>query len=301
MRRRYIPPRRPIRAQPQDPAPARVHARQRRAYLRVGIATPFRRAAGRWGAVRTAVNEDSTMPKNKDVKRLVRARMAKTGEAYTTARMHVLARRRAPAANGTTANGAAPTPPAAAAPPDDFATLAGMRDAAIEAKTGCNWERWVFALDKLGAMGMTHTELAEFVHARYSIPGWWSQAVAVGYERIRGKRSKNQVASGFAVSKSKTFALPVAQLVRALAPRTRSQWLDAPAGKARRSRNPHVVRWQDGDRTFVDVYLLSKGSKKTTVNVQHTRLRSSADVDDRRALWALRLDALGAWLAQRRT
>src|SRR5262245_31249624 len=256
-------------------------------------------AAGRWGAVRTAVNEDSPMPKNKDVKRLVRARMAKTGEAYTTARMHVLARR-APAGNGT-ANGAMATVPAAAAPPNDFETLAGMRDAAIEAKTGCNWERWVFALDKLGAMSLTHTELAELVHARYSIPSWWSQAVAVGYERIRGKRSKNQVASGFAVSKSKTFALPVAQLVAAFALRTRSQWLDAPTGKARRSKNPHVVRWQDGDRTFVDVYLLPKGSKKTTVNVQHTRLRSSADVDDRRALWAARLDALGAWLALRRT
>src|SRR5262245_41768608 len=83
-------------------------------------------AAGRWGAVRTAVNEDRTMPKNKDVKRLVRARMAKTGEAYTTARMHVLARRRAPAANGTPANGpadgATATVPAAAAPPDDFET-----------------------------------------------------------------------------------------------------------------------------------------------------------------------------------
>src|SRR5262245_61867304 len=151
-------------------------------------------AAGRWGAVRTAVNEDSTMPKNKDVKRLVRARMAKTGEAYTTARMHVVAR-------GNNANGAARA--VSTAPPTDLETLAGMRDAALEAKTGCNWERWVFALDKLGAMSLTHTELAAMVHARYSIPSWWAQTVAVGYERIRGKRAKNEVASGFAVSKSK--------------------------------------------------------------------------------------------------
>ena len=56
-------------------------------------------------------------------------------------------------------------------------------------------------------------------------------------ERIRGKR-KNQV-GGFGQASFSTFALLVARLVRALAPRARSQWLGAWPGKARRSSKPH--------------------------------------------------------------
>ena len=85
------------------------------------------------------------MPKNKDLKRLVRARMARTGEAYTTARSHAsrgaARRRRTEPQRTDRTNGTA----APAAPPVDFAALAGMRDATIKAKTGCNWSRWVAA------------------------------------------------------------------------------------------------------------------------------------------------------------
>ncbi len=68
------------------------------------------------------------MPTNKDVKRLVRRRMHKTGEAYTTARTQILKKKNNPL-------------------PADYARLAGMSDDAVRAKTGCNWERWVRALD----------------------------------------------------------------------------------------------------------------------------------------------------------
>src|SRR5258708_4913455 len=99
------------------------------------------------------------MPTNKDFKRLVRGRMQKTGESYT----------------------AAPPPRPAA-----YATLAGMRDAAVKAKTGCTWERWVQALDRVQAHAWPHREIARHVSARYKIPSWWAQMVTVGYERIRG-------------------------------------------------------------------------------------------------------------------
>ncbi len=243
-----------------------------------------------------SVNEDTPMPKNKDLKRLVRARMAKTGEAYTAARAHVVARtvRRAPAP---------PVARPAARPPQPSAreleALAGVRDATIAAKTGRGWVQWLEVLDAAGAAGMDHTTLATLVHERFGVPGWWSQSVTVGYERIRGKRVKNETAAGFGVSKSRTFAMPVAALVRALTPAARAQWLGA-AGTARRSSKREVVRWRDPDGVWIDVYLLAKGDAKTTVNVQLSRLASRDDVERRRTQWTAHLGALAEWLDARR-
>lgn len=228
------------------------------------------------------------MPKNKDLKRLVRSRMQKTGESYTTARTHVIARRPAPAKKS------APPP----LPVGDLAQLAGMRDETIKARTGCSWAKWVTALDYLGAAAMTHTEIAALVQKRFKVSGWWSQMVTVGYERIRGRRGKNQTTRGFAVSKSRTFAVPVATLVEAFATRTRGQWLGVKPAKDRKT-TAKVARWQEADGSQVDVYLLAKGAAKSSVSVQHTRLPSGADVERRRADWAERLEALGAWLTRR--
>ena len=80
------------------------------------------------------------MTTNKDFKRLVRARMSKTGEAYTTARAHLTKSRNT-------------SKPAAAPASIDYATLAGMSDHTLKEKTGCTWERWVHALDYHGADG----------------------------------------------------------------------------------------------------------------------------------------------------
>ena len=93
------------------------------------------------------------MPTNKDFKRLVRGRMRKTGEAYTTARAHLLEQK-----------------PTAAAPPKaprtrsvDYAKLAGRGDAVLKAKTGCTWERWVKALDHAQAYTWPHREIAKLM------------------------------------------------------------------------------------------------------------------------------------------
>src|SRR2546427_13299747 len=121
------------------------------------------------------------MPTNKDFKRLVRGRMQKTGEAYTTARAHLLKQK-----------------PPAAPPPGavDYAKLAGRSDAVIKERTGCTWERWVKALDHAQAYTWTHREIAKYVHEKYKVPGWWTQAVTVGYERIKGLRAVGQRRDG---------------------------------------------------------------------------------------------------------
>ena len=120
------------------------------------------------------------MPLQKDFKRVVRARMQKTGESYTTARANLLRRRGSDPA-------AVP-----AAPRPDYAALAGMSDSAISGKTGRDWAGWVRLLDGLGAHAWPHRRIAETVHAEYGVREWWTQAVTVGYERIKGLREIGQ-------------------------------------------------------------------------------------------------------------
>jgi uncharacterized protein YndB with AHSA1/START domain len=225
------------------------------------------------------------MPKQKDLKRLIRARMRKTGESYTAARAHV---RGAPPDKATLAK------PTVARPPkrEDHATLAGFTDATIEAKTGRSWAAWVALLDDANAAKLSHREIAELVYAQ-GVSGWWSQAVAVGYERIRGLREIGQRRDGsYEASKSKTIAAPVRALYRAFthAP-TRKRWLPAPV-KIRSSVANKTVRitWHDG--SSVEAYLVAKGSAKTQVSIQHRKLRDKAAIASSKQYWTERLAAL---------
>jgi hypothetical protein len=127
------------------------------------------------------------MPSQKDFKRLVRARMRKTGESYTAARTQLLAK---PPRSRTTKPAGSPTPAV------DYAKLAGMSDAVVKQKTGCTWDRWVRALDQLGAADMKHRGIVDIVHATYKTNDWWSQMVTVGYERIKGLRARGQLRDG---------------------------------------------------------------------------------------------------------
>jgi len=66
----------------------------------------------------------------------------------------------------------------------------------VKKATGCDWTKWVFVLDKAGGKEMSHPELVAHIREKYKTPGWWTQMVAVGYERIRGLRAQGQMRSG---------------------------------------------------------------------------------------------------------
>jgi hypothetical protein len=227
------------------------------------------------------------MPTNKDFKRLVRSRMQKTGEAYTTARAQLLRKQQ---------RQLTPRPPAAS---PDYAKLAGMSDATIKARTGCTWERWVRALDHVAAHQWSHREIAAHVQQKYKVSGWWSQSVTVGYERIKGLRAIGQRrGGGYEASKSKTFAAPVSRLYRAFHdPRTRRRWLGGAKPTVRTAVPDKSMRvtWQDG--TSVEWYFVGKGAAKCQVVVQHSKLADKASADRMKAYWTERLGALEAMLA----
>ncbi len=220
------------------------------------------------------------MTKNRDLKKRVRARMAKTGESYTAARAHLVGDLRASV--------------------EEYADLAGMSDEAVSAKTGKTWRAWVDALDALDATSKTHREIAAAVRERWpAIGGWWAQSVTVGYERIRKLRARGQQRTTklFDANKSRTFAVPVDALYRAFHDgRRRARWLGvegverASATEGRRVR----LEWPDGTTALVS--FTDKGPSKSSVAIQHRKLSSKADADRAKEAWADRLDALAAQL-----
>src|SRR5262245_22933977 len=237
------------------------------------------------------------MPKNKDLKRLVRARMAKTGERFTTARMHVIAKLRpAPREKAKKATALA-TRAVVSSTAADYEKLAGMKDATVKAKTGCTWDRWVKALDHSGAKTMTHTAIAELVFEKWKVSGWWAQMITVGYERIRGLRDRNERDGTYAVTKSRTFACTVDDLSAAFAPAARKQWLGAETVEPRKSVPGKVARWKRSDGSKVQVFFSPKGPGKAVAALQHDALSSRADVERWRAFWTERFGLLAEWLA----
>jgi hypothetical protein len=227
---------------------------------------------------------------DKDRKRIIRKRMTITGEAYTTARRHVLAKAGVPAGRRTT------SPPAA--PPVD-PKLAGQTDETMRTQTGHSWAEWVRLLDAAGAATMTHTQIARLVQKDHRVPGWWSQAVTVGYERLKGRRDVGQRANGaFEAGKSKTFTAPVATVFEAWADdHTRARWLDGIETTIRTATRPKSLRLQWPDGTIVAAWFERKSPDRCVVSVAHTKLPSRAVMEKMKTEWGRRLDALSQLLA----
>jgi hypothetical protein len=235
------------------------------------------------------------MPRDKDLKRLVRARMKKTGEAYTAARAQIVKKPARTTAIQADAASVTHATPVLAPTPKDYAALAGASDAAVKAKTGCTWERWVRALDYHGAERMSHRDIATLVHTKYKIDGWWSQTVTVGYERIKGLRARGQRRNGtYEATKSRTFNVPVTTLFDAWADATaRRRWLNGARVKVRTATAPKSLRldWTDG--SIIAVGFIAKGKSKSSVALAHTKVPDRATADSLKQYWTERLDALG--------
>ena len=172
-----------------------------------------------------------------------------------------------------------------------------VSDAAVQAKTGCTWDRWITTLDRAGAAEMSHREIAQLVRDRYHVGDWWCQMVTVGYERARGLRAVNETAKGFAAGTTRTIAASSAKAFRAWTDaRARGAWLPKQRFTIRTAIPPRSLRitWPDG--ADLEVYITAKGANKCVVAVTHGRLKSAPAVRGAKAFWAARRDALRAEL-----
>ncbi len=223
------------------------------------------------------------MTVQKSFKRLVRARMAKTGESYTAARARLLAGRDKASAN------------------EDIPQLA-CSDQRIRQRTGRGWEEWFDLLDSWGAESMGHREIAgrvaELLGAH--VLAWDTQAVASSFERTRGIRAVGQRtgSDGFVATASKTIAVSAEQAFMAFADASRrAAWLPEVELSERTVSKPKTARFDVGDGTTrLLVVVEPKGPAKSTVVVEHSRLADAAEREARQTYWRHALAALKAQL-----
>ena len=215
------------------------------------------------------------MTEHKARKRAIRARMTKTGERYTAARRHL-----------TSITPQQPLPLRVADP--------GRSEESVRGATGKGWDEWFRILDAWGAAERTHRDIARHLNEDLGVSAWWSQTVAVGYERARGLRDMHQVSSGYQVTASKTIPVPVERLFRAVVqPRARSRWLEPGTLKLRTSTEPKSARFdfRAGDSRVIFGFE-PKGEAKSMVAIIHERLPDRASVEQQRAFWKERLGRL---------
>jgi hypothetical protein len=170
-----------------------------------------------------------------------------------------------------------------------------MSAEAVRAKTGKTWDEWFVILDKEKAAGWTHPQIATWLH-EHGVPDWWCQMVTVEYERARGMRAMHETSDGFAVSASRTFAVPLADLFAAWQDGPRQRWLPE-AVVVRKATPTKTMRigWPGG-KQIVAVGFYDKGGGKSQVTIQHSKLADANEVAEKRALWKAALDKLGETL-----
>src|SRR5262245_24855562 len=182
------------------------------------------------------------MTRHRSFKRLVRARMAKTGESYTAARATLLAADQSGA--GTE-------------------RVLAASDDVIRQRTGRGWEEWFDLIDEAGLADRPHREIARWVAQLQGVVplAWSAQAVTVSYERTRAGRAVGQRSDGFAITASKTMAVPAERLFEAFVDKVeRSRWLVDEELRERAATRPRSAHfdWDDG-RGRVHVTFQAKG------------------------------------------
>jgi hypothetical protein len=250
------------------------------------------------------------MTRARALKQVIRARAAKTGERYTTARRHVLNELRPPALPLVRVPNTLPVPTVTKTASPPASSKGGVSDAKSREKTGHGLEYWFAVLDRFGGPEKGHTALARHLYDTHSVPGWYSQGITVAYERARGVRAPNQRCDGdYEVSVSKVVAGRTANVIEALTDRrARMRWMkgvDASLVKALSSAldsptSSGIVVRPDGQGRFrykwgnttVQLYLLPKPGGKVSVVATNSKLAEITMVEERRALWRAALDAL---------
>ena len=110
------------------------------------------------------------MTRARALKAVIRARAAKTGERYTTARRHVL-KDLVPRLDLVASPGAKPSA-APNVPPPAATTKGGLSDAKSREKTGHGLDHWFDVLDRFAGVEKGHTVSARHLYDDHSVPGW---------------------------------------------------------------------------------------------------------------------------------
>jgi len=214
------------------------------------------------------------MTQQKSFKRLVRARMEKTGESYTAARARILA--------------ADPRQKATEGP------ALSVSEAVIAERTGRGWEEWFNLLDSWGAYDVPQPEASDWAAREFGLDRWSAQAVTINYQRARGLRAVGEHADGFTVTASKTIAVPVDRLFDAFVDASeRARWLPEGGLRERTATRPRSARFDWGDDgSRVVVFFTEKGDGRSLASLSHERLPDGEAAERMKAFWRERVTAV---------
>lgn len=190
----------------------------------------------------------------------------------------------------------------------------------MEKATGRGWEEWLAILDKAGARGWSHREIAEFLKKRYKLRPWWQQGVAIGYETAIGKRLEGQNAKGeYMVTATKSMGISAREVWRALLsdrglkiwlkplfavsiePGTVFETVDGFFGEVRTMKTARRIRmmWNDPNwtrTTTVQITLVDRPKGKSIIVFDHTQIRDTRVQAQMRKRWRSAADDLASSL-----
>jgi hypothetical protein len=168
-------------------------------------------------------------------------------------------------------------------------------DESVKAKTGKIWADWFEILDKAGAKKLGHRDIAKYPHEKRRVPPWWSQMVAVEYERSRCLREMFQKCTGeFAASGNRTLPVPVPKIYSAWVDENlRKRWLGAAKMEiSTKTENKSLRAAWDGGKSRLSVNFYPKGSEKTQVAVDHMKLTTAKESAAMKSYWFEALNRL---------
>jgi|SRR5215469_10044972 len=170
-----------------------------------------------------------------------------------------------------------------------------MTDAGIKERTGKGWDQWFAALDKAGAAKLDHGGITDILTGKMKVGPWWSQMIAVSYERARGLRAMNQKCNGeFAVSVSKTLPVDLSMLYRAVADdKERAKWFPKGAFEASSKTKDKYFRGAWGRKgARLEIGFFARGEGKAQIALQVNKLEGPEAVESERALWKKAMEKL---------
>ena len=170
---------------------------------------------------------------------------------------------------------------------------ASISDEKVKAATGRGWMGWLVILNAANASALPHAEIAEIL-SKKGAPPWWSQMIAVEYERARGGRKRNERPDGkFSVNVTKVMPVSLARLfAAATAEKTRKAWF--PPGAFEETSRTKDKYWRGKWKTDrkLEFGFYAKGDGKASIALEIGKLPSEAEVERERAAWKKAMEKL---------
>ncbi len=175
---------------------------------------------------------------------------------------------------------------------------AGPSDAAVRQATGKGWVEWVEALKRAGAEQWPHKEIASRLRADHQVSGWWSQSIAVEFERAIGRRQVGQTCAGdFSASASKTLPGSIDEALATWRGHVgnRREFAEAAIiGEPRISETGNWRYWRAelDDGSKLSIVIGAKPGGKAGLAVNHDKLADKMAADRWKAYWRTLLKEL---------